>query len=135
MKIKVFNKYKFLVVGFLLAIISAVFPFIFIPSQSASADEEESGYTLTFEFVNSAFYSVSGYTGTPNNVVIPGVYDDGTNGEYPVLDIGDRAFFQCTNLISIVIIAIFSLLNLLLMNGNLKKTYGYKKVKAKKTRR
>ena len=39
------------------------------------------------------------------------------------------------NLISIVIIAIFSLLNLLLMNGNLKKTYGYKKVKAKKTRR
>lgn len=39
------------------------------------------------------------------------------------------------NLISIVIIAIFAVINLLLMTGNLKKTYGYKKVKAKKSRR
>lgn len=39
------------------------------------------------------------------------------------------------NLISIVIIVVFAVINLLLMNGNLKKTYGYKKVKTKKTRR
>ena len=64
-------------------------------------------YSLTYSYANAnpAYYSVSGYSGitTSDNVVIPSTYDDGTNGEHPVKNIGSNAFYNCSSLTSVTI--------------------------------
>ena len=56
-------------------------------------------YTLNYNLIdNGTHYSVSGYTGDPIDVVIPNEY----NG-IPVTSIGDRAFYGCTSLKSVII--------------------------------
>ena len=61
-------------------------------------------YTLTYSYSNSnQVYSVKGYKGTPDNVVIPSTYNDGTHGEHPVTSIGDYAFEECGELTSVTI--------------------------------
>ena len=59
-------------------------------------------YTLTYTYSNNA-YEVTGYEGTPDDVIIPSTYDDGVNGEHPVTSIGDSAFEICSSLTSITI--------------------------------
>ena len=55
-------------------------------------------YDLTYELIDdNTHYEVSGYTGEPDNVVIPSTYDG-----KPVTSIGDRAF-QHSDLTSITI--------------------------------
>lgn len=50
-------------------------------------------------------YRVSGYTSIQDDgiVIIPDTYNDNSNGEYPVIDIGYSAFSYCTSLTSITI--------------------------------
>ena len=88
----------------LLAAISATLLLMIAPKRPAKADGEETGIqaTLTYSYSNNAYY-VTGYTGTPFNVVIPSTYNDGTNGEHPVTKIENMAFFDCISLTSITI--------------------------------
>jgi uncharacterized repeat protein (TIGR02543 family) len=65
--------------------------------------EASASLTYLFDSVTNS-YSVTGYTGTPTDLVIPGEYDDGTNGLYPVTRIKNNAFKSCTSLTSITIL-------------------------------
>ena len=56
-------------------------------------------YELTYKLINNETeYEVSGYTGTPVNVVIPSIY----NGK-SVTSVGEGAFFECSSLTSVEI--------------------------------
>ena len=63
-------------------------------------------YSLTYSY-NSASqsYSVTGWSGitTSDKVVIPDKYNDGTNGEHPVMSIDSQAFYNCSKLTSVAI--------------------------------
>ena len=63
-------------------------------------------YSLTYSYDStSESYKVTGYSNitTSDKVVIPSTYDDGTNGEHPVMSIGTDAFYNCGSLTSITI--------------------------------
>ena len=60
-------------------------------------DYDYEGVEFTFDS-SSRTYSVTGYTGSGESVMIPSKY----NG-YPVTSIGEYAFYECTNLTSVTI--------------------------------
>ena len=63
-------------------------------------------YSLKYSYSStSQSYSVTGYSDitTSDNVVIPSTYDDGSNGEHPVMSISNFAFENCSSLTSITI--------------------------------
>lgn len=63
-------------------------------------------YSLKYSYNStSQSYSVTGYENitTSDIVVIPSVYNDGTNGEHPVTGIGSLAFYNCSRLTNIEI--------------------------------
>lgn len=63
-------------------------------------------YSLKYYYNStSQSYSVTGYSDitTSDNVVIPSMYDDGTNGEHPVTSIAAGAFYNCSSLTSVTI--------------------------------
>ena len=63
-------------------------------------------YNLKYSYNSElAAYTVTGWENiTPNDmVVIPKKYNDGINGEHPVTNIGDSAFYECRSLMSITI--------------------------------
>lgn len=49
---------------------------------------------LKFQYADNA-YLLTGYTGTATDVVVPGVYSDGTHGFKPVTQICETAFWRC----------------------------------------
>ena len=59
-------------------------------------------YTLTYSYANQA-YTVTGYTGTPDDVAIPNIYDNDIDGPHPVTHILDNAFSSCSSLTRITI--------------------------------
>lgn len=63
-------------------------------------------YSLTYSYDStSQSYLVTGWSNitTTDNVVIPSTYDDGTNGEHPVVGIDERVFSGCKRLTNITI--------------------------------
>ena len=63
-------------------------------------------YSLKYSFNSStSSYSVTGYENITSSdiVVIPDTYNDGTNGEHPVIRIDNSAFSNCTSLTSVTI--------------------------------
>lgn len=59
-------------------------------------------YTLTCAYTDES-YSVIGYTGDPDNLVIPATYNDGIHGAHPVTIIEEFAFESCQSLLNVTI--------------------------------
>ena len=91
---------SFFIVGLLLiALLVFSNPILSSPIRQAEASGE---LIYTFDSVKST-YTVTGYTDSPVDIVIPATYDDGINGLHPVEGIGESAFKNCASLTSVVI--------------------------------
>ena len=78
----------------------AVFPMVVTADTKLYAKNETATSDLPFTYSNNAYGITDGsmgspsYTGSATSIIIPDVYNDGTNGVHPVTSIGACAFFQ-----------------------------------------
>ena len=58
---------------------------------------------MAYDSATSSYYVTNGTSTLPADLVIPAIYNDGTNGEHYITSIGESAFYECGGLTSITL--------------------------------